>query len=180
MTGKTVSFRVAAGLVGMLALLLTGCSSIPRAPLTETGEKIEMYVLSNRGDPDEMTERQYAHRNEVGQWMERDLMNILRRSGYEARQISSRDEFEPAPARYLLEMTIDSYHAGSSAARMMVGYGVGAASQDNSYALYGVGEEPLLDWTDGAGTSGHWTEIPRVLNRNTVRRITRYLRLQHP
>lgn len=172
---KVMYASVAAGM-GLLILMVTGCASPSRAPLTETGEKTEIYVISNRGNPDEMTERQYRQRNEVGAWMETDLLRMLRRTGYEARLISTRGEFRPAPGRYLLTVSIDSYHAGSSAARAFVGYGAGAATLDNSYALYGTGEQPLLEWEDGVGTSQQWTRLPRALNQNTVRRVTEYLR----
>ncbi len=158
-----------------LVITAVGCATAPRAPQSAAGTQIEIHTLVNRGDPDTMNERQYRHRNEVGEWMERDLLTQLNRAGYVAHQIHSREEFEPAPGRYLLEVRIDSYHAGSSAARIMVGYGVGAASLDNSYTLYGEGEEALLEWSDGVGTSQHWTRLPRALNQNTVRHITTHL-----
>ncbi len=153
-----------------------GCASAPRAPRSADGNAIEVHVLSNRGSPDEMDARAYRHRNEVGQWMERDLLNQLRRSGYVAGQISSRDEFQPGPGIYLLEVQIDSYHAGSSAARIMVGYGAGSAALEKSYALYGEEEQPLLEWSDGVGTSQDWRRLPRRLNQNAVRRVNAYLR----
>lgn len=156
-------------------LLVTGCATAPRAPLTDAGEKIEIMVLSNRGNPSEMTERQYQYRVEVGQWMERDLLNMLRRSGYEAALIESKGEFEARKGRYLLTVKIESYNPGSSAARMLVGYGAGAASLDNHYEFYGAAPQPLMTWDDGVGTSQHWKRLPRKLNANTVRKITEKL-----
>lgn len=161
--------------LGALSVVAFGCSSLPQAPRSSEGEKLEMFLLSNRGNPEELTDREYGRRNEVGEWMERDLVNMLRRSGYEVRLISSMDDFEPALERYLLEVSIESYHAGSSAARAFVGYGAGAASLDNSYRLYGTEDQPLLDWEDGVGTSQDWRRLPRTLNQNAVRRVTEYL-----
>jgi len=83
------------------------------------GHKIEIMVFSDRGSHAEMTERQYKYRIEVGQYMERDLINRLRRSGYEAK--------------------------------------------------------PIMAWDDGVGTSEHWSRLPRKLNANTVKRITKKL-----
>ena len=156
-------------------LLVTGCATAPRAPLTDAGEKIEIVVVSDRGNPSEMTERQYEYRVEVGQWMERDLLNMLRRSGYEAVLIESKDKFEARKGRYLLTIKIESYNPGSTAARMLVGFGAGAASLDNHYELYGITPQPLMSWNDGVGTSEHWKKLPRKLNANTVRKITEQL-----
>lgn len=114
-------------------LLVTGCATAPRAPLTDAGEKIEIMVLSDRGNPSEMTELQYQHHVKVGQWMERDLLNVLRRLGYEAVLIESKDEFEARKGRYLLTVKIESYNPGG-AARMLVRFSEGAASLDNRYS----------------------------------------------
>ncbi len=160
----------------LLAVVISGCArSSVSAPVAAGGEKIEIVLLSHRGDPATMDERQYQFRIEVGQWMERDLLNQLRRSGYEASQISSRADFTPKAGRYLFEVTIDKYNPGSSAARIVVGFGAGAASLDNSYAL-SSGQQPLLSWSDGVGTSQHWTRLPRTLNERAVKKVTEYLR----
>ena len=156
----------------LFVMLLAGCARAPRAPLSDAGEKIEIMVFSDRGNPAEMTERQYKYRIEVGQYMERDLINRLRRSGYRTELINSKDEFEARAGRYLLIVKIVSYNPGSSAARILVGFGAGAASLDNKYEFYGAGKEPIMAWDDGVGTSEHWTRIPRKLNANTVKRIT--------
>jgi len=156
-------------------LLVAGCVRAPRAPLTDAGEKTEIMVFSDRGNPAEMDERQYKYHIEVGQYMERDLINRLRRSGYQAALINSKDEFEARSGRYLLIVKIVSYNPGSSAARILVGFGAGTASLDNKYEFYGAGQEPIMAWDDGVGTSAHWTKIPRKLNANTVKRITEKL-----
>lgn len=158
--------------------VVSGCARSTTAPTTSTGDKVEIIVLVHRGDPATMNERQYQFRNEVGEWMERDLLTMLRRSGYEARQVLSDAEFVPTSGRYLLEVTIDSYNPGSSAARILVGFGAGAAALDNSYALYGSQGDPLISWSDGVGTSQHWTRLPRVLNERAVKRVTEYLRVK--
>ena len=156
----------------LFVVLVAGCARAPRAPLSDAGERIEIMVFSDRGNPAEMTERQYKYRIEVGQYMERDLINRLKRSGYRTELINSKNEFEARAGRYLLIVKIVSYKPGSSAARILVGFGAGAASLDNKYEFYGAGKEPIMAWDDGVGTSEHWTRIPRKLNANTVKRIT--------
>jgi hypothetical protein len=153
-------------------IVLAGCASAPRAPVTASGAAIQIMILSSRGNPEEMTEKQWGWRNEVGGWMEPDLVRQLTRSGYSATLIGSRDDFEPAGDRYLLSVAITSYNPGSSAARIFVGYGAGACSLDIHYELYGAEPEPIMAWDDGVGTSANWQKLPRKLNINTVKRIT--------
>ena len=159
----------------LCVLLVAGCARAPRAPLSDTGQKIEIMVFSDRGSSAEMTERQYKYRIEVGQYMERDLINRLRRSGYRTELINSKDEFEARAGRYLLIVKIVNYNPGSSAARILVGFGAGAASLDNKYEFYGAGPEPIMVWDDGVGTSEHWSRLPRKLNANTAKKITEKL-----
>ena len=156
-------------------LLVAGCARAPRAPLVSTGQRIEIMVFSDRGNPAEMTERQYKYRIEIGQYMERDLIKQLRKSGYEASLINSKEEFEARSGRYLLTVKTVSYNPGSSAARILVGFGAGAASLDTKYEFYGAGPETIMAWDDGVGTSEHWSRLPRKLNANTVKRITEKL-----
>ena len=164
-------YRVGMGSV-VVAVLVAGCVTTPTAPRAAAGAKIRMMVLSERGSAAEMGDRQYQYRNEVGAWMERDLLNRLTRSGYEATLIKTRDAFQPQADHYLLVVRIVSYNPGSSAARMIVGFGAGAASLNNEYELYGAAPDPLLSWEDGVGTSEHWKKLPRKLNANAVKRIT--------
>lgn len=164
--------------IATVCMGLTGCATRERvrAPVAPGGEPIEIAVLTHLGSPGEMTERQYQYREEVGQWMERDLLRQLQRAGFRSRAVGDRNEFNPGPGRYLLVVAIDSYNPGSSAARMMVGYGAGAASLNNSYELHGAKRQALLTWSDGVGTSQHWSRLPRRLNLNAVERVAGYLR----
>ncbi len=160
------------GLTAALAVfVLTGCRSVPSAPLTAAGQKYEILVYCDRGDPNAMNKKQYSMRQEVGNWMERDLVNQLRRSGYEPKLVKSKDAYRSGEGKYLLSVGIVSYNPGSSAARAFVGYGAGAAALNNSYELKGM-KGVVAAWKDGAGTSQHWTRIPRTLNARAVRKVT--------
>lgn len=165
-----------AGLSLVAAVVVAaGCASAPRAPVTADGKKTAILILSDRGNPAEMNERQFQFRNEVGQWMEKDLVNQLTRAGYDAKLIKAKDEFAAGAGRYLLTVKITGYNPGSSAARMLVGFGAGSASLDNHYELCGADGKAVAAWDDGCGTSEHWSKMPRRLNANTVRRVTKEL-----
>lgn len=153
-------------------LLFVGCvSSSGRAPQSARGEKYEILVLSNRGDTATMSDYTAKAVGDLAPYLETDLIGQLNGAGYKARLIKNRDEFSPATGRYLLATKIVRYNPGSSAARMVVGFGAGAASLDNHYELFGSGAQPLLTWDDGVGTSEHWSRLCRKLNGNTVKKV---------
>ena len=158
--------------VGALAgaVVLSGCAT-SRAPLTKSGGKVEISVLSNRGKESEMEARQWQYRNEVGSYMETDLINRLNRSGYDAKLIHSKSEFTPGEGKYLVCVEVESYNPGSNVARMLVGFGAGACSMDCHYAVFGQGSESILSWDDGVGTSGDWRRIPNTLDDRLVRKL---------
>lgn len=159
----------------IFAATLAGCSARSKIPLTAAGQKVRIQVLCDRGDAATMGSRQFQYRQEVGAFMEPDLVKRFNQAGYDASLIHSREEFKPTPDSYLLTVKIASYNPGSSAARIVVGFGAGAASLNNEYQLFGTAPQPLLEWKDGCGTSEHWSRLPRKLNANTVQKVTEKL-----
>ncbi len=167
MKKKTIlmSLCAAAGLV-----LVFGCATASNAPRTMTGEKIRIAVLSDRGDPNAMEARQWQYRTEVGTYMERDLINRLNRTGYDARLIQSESEYVPAADSYLLITEIRKYNPGSSAARIVVGFGAGSCSLDMHYTVRN-GAQVLQSWDDGIGTSMDWRRLAVALNDKLARKF---------
>lgn len=157
-----------------LVLFAAGCRS-SRAGQTEPSRRAAaaprqaLDVLIEEGKPSDMQPRQYTFRCELRDYMERDLPRRLARYGFDARMIRQRGEHTDA-ARHLLVVHYDSYNPGSSAARIVVGYGAGAASLDMSMSLY-QGETVALAWKDGCGTSGHWTRIINKLDDNLGKKL---------
>ncbi len=168
-------------LIAALSLCLAvipGCSGTKSVKMAD-GKNIEIYILSDRGNPDDMTEKQYLNRVQVGEWMEPDLVRILNRAGYKATLIEKPEEYTPGTGKYLLKVSIVSYNPGSAAARILVGYGAGATSMDNHYELYGEGKEPLLSYDDGVGSSRGWRQVAQKLNQNALERISQKLAEVH-
>ena len=151
-------------------ILLSGCATPSIAPTAASGQKIKISVMSNRGNSDEMESRQWQYRNEIGSYMEVDLVNRLNRTGYAAQLIQSVSEYIPSADSYLVSMEITSYNPGSSVARMMVGYGAGACALDMDYIVKN-GSNVLQDWKDGIGTSSDWRRLPRALDDKLVRKL---------
>lgn len=162
--------------LALWTVAVVGCAHrAPKVPLTASGQKIQIQFLCDRGDPATMESRQFQFRQEIGPFLERDMLIRLNKSGFEATQIQKRDEFKSGPDRYLLTVAITMYNPGSNAARIMVGYGAGAASMNTKCQLFGADPQPILEWTDGCGTSEHWSRLPRKLNANAVKKVAEKL-----
>lgn len=142
--------------------------------------KISVFVLSDRGDPASMTGDQYKNRIQVGEFMEKDLINILKDEGYEAAIIEKPEDFAPGPGKYLLKVAIKNYNPGSKAARLFVGYGAGATSLDTHYELSSDGADPLISGDPGVGSSRDWRNCVEKVNRQTLDKIKETLKGSRP
>lgn len=167
--------KVLTGLLMVLgAVWLTGCvsSSAGNAAPTQGGEKIHIDVLCDRGDAASMEAKQWRYRNEVGAYMEPNLVRRLQGYKFSSALIQNKSEFKKEPNRYLLKVKITAYNPGSAAARMMVGYGAGACSLDCSYELVDSTGKQVLAWTDGIGTSADWRRLPVSLNKKAGKKLS--------
>lgn len=108
--------------------------------------------------------------------MKRDLINVLeRRGGYKARLLGAADEFKQDQGEYLLNVRIVRYRSGSKAARIVVGFGAGAAALDIHYEFTDPHGRTLLSKDDGVGTSMDWQRLARKLNENILAAIQQRL-----
>ncbi|WP_321494528.1 DUF4410 domain-containing protein [uncultured Desulfobacter sp.] len=155
----------------MACMLVFGCNQKTTAPTMADGSKNMIMVLFDRGIEDSFTPKQVEWRNEVGTFMEADLVNRLNRTGYSARLIQARSEYTPAKGVYLLPVKITSYNPGSQAARYLVGFGAGACGLDIHYELIDDSNTVLISMDDGAGSSRGWRPCVQKLDNNIVAAI---------
>lgn len=167
------------GVITILAVIFAAgvAFSGPKAP-SLGGEKISIFVLLDRGITDGMNARQERAQNDIGDWMGNDLVKMLNKAGYEATLIQKQNEYTPEAGEYLLKATIVKYDPGSTAARVIVGFGAGSASMDMHYELSGKGES-LLKYDDGVGSSMDWKRVARKLNENALKRVTEKMNEMH-
>ena len=149
-----------------LAVSMTAAMAADAASVGQT----TIYVMSDRKTGTEgLTEKQIQQHNQVFDWPERDMVNLLvKRGGYKSEVLMSRDAFKPGPGNYLLVTRIVRYNPGAKAARMIVGFGAGAVSLDTHYELYGQGKEPLLSKDHGVGSGREWLNCCRKLNEQML------------
>ncbi len=154
---------VRSALMLLCGVLLMGGAGSARA----ASENIAV-VLDPGGDQRE--NRQLAER------MKNDLKNVLeRRGGYKVRLLGAADEFKQGQGEYLLDVRIVRYRSGSKAARLVVGFGAGAASLDIHYEFTDPQGRKMVSKDDGVGTSLDWQRLARKLNENMLAAIQQSL-----
>jgi hypothetical protein len=130
-----------------------------------TGKKPKINVLMDVSG-DGLAQVQIDQREQLNDFMGKDLLRMLNRAGYEASLIANRNQY--AKGTYLLKVTIVRYNPGSKAARIVVGFGAGAVSLDTRYELFAPGGNLLVSDEHGVGSSMDWTSCARKLNKQTV------------
>ncbi len=154
-----------------VVLLAAGCGSKIIAPTTPDGGRVSLAVYFDRG-LEGKTEDQQNQLNQLGDWMEADLVRMYNQYGYKVEQITSPDQYTPTPGHYFLSVTTVNYNPGSKAARMMVGMGAGSASLDTHYELKDQEGKVLITKEHGRASSKNWTHIARQLNLDMLVEIT--------
>jgi hypothetical protein len=134
-----------------------------------TGKKARINLLMDIGD-DDLTQLQRDQREQLNDFMGKDLLSMLSKAGYEATLITNRNQY--IKGTYLLKVTIVKYNPGSKAARIVVGFGAGAVSLDTRYELFAPGGSLLVSDKHGVGSSMDWTLCARKLNKQTVSAIS--------
>jgi hypothetical protein len=167
--------------MAVLAVVLVSCWPAPkRGPQTTAGKAIVLYVHIDRGIEQSFTDYQVRNRNQTGEWMEKDMEAMLKKAGYVPRLVSRRSDYKPGTDSYLLTVKIMSYNPGAKAARMYVGYGVGAASMRTHYELYGRGQKPILADDTGVGSGQDWQKVIRKIDVMTIDAVSEKLRESGP
>ncbi len=155
----------------VVAAVAISCGSSPKAPTTPDGQPTTIVVLFDRGLEDK-TEDQINQLNQLGDFMENDLINRLKNTGYNA-ELDNKDEpAAPAPGKYVMTVKVVKYNPGSAAARVMVGYGAGTCSLDLHYELKGEAEEPVVSKDHGRASSNDWRDSAVRLNKEMIADIT--------
>lgn len=172
------------GVVALIAVvMMVGLSACAKAPGEASGKAdsgktssvrgTNLLVLIDRGIEKSFTDNQVRNRDQVGEFMDQDLPAVLKKSGFNARLISKRSEYQPAANTYLLTVKITNYNPGSKAARMLVGYGAGATSMDTHFELYGSDSKPLLSDNQSVGSGRDWRNVVRKINELTTKAVAK-------
>lgn len=146
-----------------LAFLLSGCASAPKAPRGPGGEKIAVELSVDGGweQIDESNANQVSQRRQLVNFIRTETVRQLSGSGYDANLLDSAKG--PKAGARQLKLRVVNYNPGSAAARMLVGFGAGAATLDIS-AEYKDGSKLLLSTNKSVASGTDWRKNVRKIN----------------
>jgi hypothetical protein len=146
------------------------------APTTPSGSKLSIMVFFDRTIPTDTPPEKASQLQQVVDWMEPDLIEVLQSAGYDAGAVGNADA-PTGPGRYLLRAQIVNYNGGSKAARMFVGWGAGSARLETSFELVGPGAASYVKGTPGCATGrADWRHAARKVNQEITNSVTMRLR----
>lgn len=164
--------RLIAVTVLLVVVFISGFAYLART--TEKSTQTTIYVLFDNGVNETLDARQAKAQTQLAAWMDDDLLRVFARyakSGYQANLIEKRADFKPLQDNYLLIVKIIKYHAGSKAARMVVGFGAGGVSLEIHYEFFADGVNAILTKDDGVFSGREWVNAARKLNENMAKTI---------
>jgi len=161
-----------------LGLMLGACGGRQGAPTLANGQRLAIMVFLDRTVAPETPPEKVQQLQQVQDWMEPDLLAVLRDAGYDAASIQATDAAgASAPGRYTLRVQIMNYNGGSKAARMFVGWGAGSARLDTHFELVGPNGQSYVSGSPGVSTSrSDWQHVVRKVNQEIVASVNLRLR----
>jgi hypothetical protein len=169
--------NVLIGLAGLLAAVFSAGVNAAETDSTDGGK--QMYILFDRGITDQMSQLEVSRHNAVGQWMEKDLVNVFKRyarEGYRAQLIGDSKDFKRGAGHYLLAVKITEYNAGNKAARIMLGFGAGGMTLKTHYELCERPGKPLLAKDESVFSGRDWRNLARKMNEMIAQAVTDAIR----
>ena len=159
-------------IVTIVALIfVVGFACSGTVPVLPDGEKTAIFIISDRGIKESMIEDERNDRNEVGQWMQENLIEIFNEAGYKAILIQNRNEYTAGLGKYLLAVTIKDLRLAGRASRFWLGSMAGPTWVENHYDFFGNDEKPLLSYDEGKGTVRDWTKSLEELNEIVLKKV---------
>lgn len=162
-------FFAVALMVTVLALI-SGCRA-PKPPVMQNGKQVAIFVLSDRGIKNGMKEDESKDRNEMGQFMEENLVDMLKREGYNATLIQNRKQYVPGSANYLVFVRINDLRLVGGASRYWGGFIAGPTILKNHYEVSGSSRKMDLSYDDEDSTTRDWSKSPEELNERLVKKF---------
>lgn len=158
-----------AAVIGILGLVLSTHAAL-------AGSKAgKMFVVIDRGIEKSMNDGEIKNLNQLGAWMDEDLVKLLKKAGFDAELVNSESDFKAVDGSYLLSVKIKDYNPGSRAARMIVGFGAGSTSMKTHYELRGSGSSPIAEDDLAVGSGRDWRNVVRKIDEQTVDAVKKKL-----
>ncbi|MFN2365356.1 MAG: hypothetical protein ABR523_02700 [Desulfurivibrionaceae bacterium] len=164
-------------LIVLTAILATGffagCGGSAKTVKLPAGVSGDIAVLSLGADTSNLNQDQIALLNHTLNWMDRDIIQILKRTGFQPTRIGAANDF--AGNGYLLKIAITDHKMIPRGARMLGGMMAGADRLGAHFDLVDANRRTVLSWDDTQSSTKGGTYCAQTLNRNAAERIAAYL-----
>ena len=160
--------RARVTIAGLICLTVLACGGSVKAPETADGSRITLFVYVDRGIGDKTPDDEKAKLNELGEWMEQDIVQTFEAGGYTVRLIRSRDAYTYGSNEYLMTFEIEKYEPADASYEAERGLGAGIVSIDAYAELFKDSDKPLLKRKDGVSSGRDWTYAAGEVNRKIL------------
>jgi len=161
-------------LTAILAVsLFSGCGGGSKRVTLRDGVSGDIAVLSLGADTSGLTADQIALLNHTLNWMDRNIIQVLARTGMQPKRIQSEQEF--AGAGYLLKVSITHHKMIPKGARFLGGMMAGADILTAHFDLIDRNHQTVLSWDDTQGSTKGGTHSAQTINRNAATKIAEHL-----
>lgn len=159
-------------LTAILAVsLFSGCGGGSKSVSMPVGVSQDIAVLSLGADTSELTPDQIALLNRTLTWMDRDIMQVLKRKGMAPTRINAEQDFTGAGNSYLLKISITHHKMIPKGARFWGGMMAGADTLGAHFDLVDQNNQTVLSWDDMQGSTKGGTYCAKTINRNAGEKI---------
>jgi len=161
---------VAVAVVALVAaFVMMGCAA--KAPVMQDGKQVAIFVLADRGIKDSQKEDERKDRNEMGQFMEEDLISTLKHYGYNATLIQNNSQYVQGSSNYLVSYKINEIRLVGRGARSWGGFMAGPTILKAHFEVSGTSGKLSLSYDDEDSTTQDWTKSPKELNERLINKI---------
>jgi hypothetical protein len=134
----------------------------------------EIAVFSSRGDSTELTPEQITAREDVGNYMDRYLIQGLNKKKYSAVLLNNKED--KSKTAHLLEVTITDLKEVSRTKRFWGGMMAGANTLYLHYDFFDPMGKNILSWDDSIGSTKSSRRCAQALNKKAIVKISDYLK----
>ena len=144
-----------------------------------TARKSPSLIVPDRRFAPEVPPDRSEQLNQLLTWMERDLIELFQKTGYLATH-GEEASASAAANRYLLRVQVMEYEGVSRAARLFAEAArAGTARLKAHFELIGPGDALVTSGDPSETGAVDWAKAARRVNRQTVRAVNGWIRLEH-
>ncbi len=159
----------------LLLSFTSGCGPAAKKVSLPAGVSGDIYVQSLGADTSRLNEDQKALLQETLNWMDKDLLNTLKRSGFNPNLIKNENDFKAVQDGFLLKMKITDHKMIPKGARFLGGMMAGNDRLNAHYDFIDNKGKVLLSWDDVQNSTRGGRYCAQVLNTNTVNKIVAFI-----